>query len=35
MIRHALVTGGSGFHLMDRLLGEGWRITVVDDLDPF
>jgi len=33
--RLALVTGGAGFigsHLVDKLVAEGWRVRVVDDL---
>lgn len=38
MSRRALVTGGAGFigsHLTDRLLHDGWQVTVLDNYDPF
>ncbi len=37
-MRHALVTGAAGFigsHLVDDLLADGWRVTAVDNFDPF
>jgi UDP-glucuronate 4-epimerase len=36
--RSAVVTGAAGFigsHLVDRLLGEGWRIVGIDNFDPY
>lgn len=37
-MKHALVTGGAGFigsHLVDDLLEDQWRVTVVDNFDSF
>lgn len=37
-MKHALVTGGAGFigsHLVDSLLDDGWRVTALDNFDPF
>lgn len=34
---HALVTGGAGLigsHIVDRLLAEGWRVRILDNLEP-
>ena len=38
MSRKILITGGAGFigsHLAQRLLNENWRVTIVDNFDPF
>ncbi|MEO0895734.1 MAG: NAD-dependent epimerase/dehydratase family protein [Bacteroidota bacterium] len=35
---HVLITGGAGFigsHLADSLLADGYRVTVLDNLDPY
>lgn len=38
MNRSILISGGAGFigsHLAQRMLREGWSVTVIDNLDPF
>ena len=38
MSKKAIVTGGAGFigsHLVDRLVAEGWEVTVIDNFDSF
>ena len=35
---HVLITGGAGFigsHLTDTLLSQSWRVTVLDNFDPY
>lgn len=36
--KHALITGAAGFigsHLADSLIADGWRVTALDNFDPF
>jgi len=35
---HVFITGGAGFigsHLADALLADGWKVTVLDNFDPY
>jgi UDP-glucuronate 4-epimerase len=37
-MKHVLLTGGAGFigsHLSEMLLSLGWRVSVIDNFDPF
>ena len=38
MKKHVIITGGAGFigsHLVQRLLDQQWKVTVIDNFDPF
>jgi UDP-glucuronate 4-epimerase len=37
-MKRVLITGGAGFigsHVTERLLGDGWHVTALDNFDPF